>query len=74
MISIRESITDLERIDELNNDASLECYRSALQAMAQYAIEFDDSAAASCREHVAALSGDLPGEADAPLLCAARLP
>jgi hypothetical protein len=61
-ISIRESIIDLE------------CYRSAPQAMAQYAAEFDDSAAASCREHVAALSGDLPGEADAPLLCAARLP
>ena len=41
MISIRASITDLERIDELQN-AALECYRSALQAMAQYAVEFDE--------------------------------
>jgi predicted component of type VI protein secretion system len=56
MISIRESIADLERIDELQN-ALLECYRAALQAMAQYAVEFDDGATASYRKHVAALSG-----------------
>ena len=43
MLSIRESITDLERIDELHN-ASLECYHSALQATAQYAVGFDDGA------------------------------
>jgi GGDEF domain-containing protein len=71
MISIRESITDLERIDELHS-ASLECYRSALQAMAQYAVEFDDRATASYRQHVAALSGDLRAKADAPQLVASR--
>jgi GGDEF domain-containing protein len=71
MISIRESISDLERIDELNS-ASLECYRSALQAMAQYAIEFEDGATGSYRKHMAALSGDLRGKADAPRLFASR--
>jgi GGDEF domain-containing protein len=71
MISIRESIADLERIDELQN-ALLECYRAALQAMAQYAVEFDDGATASYRKHVAALSGDLRGKPDAPRLFASR--
>jgi GGDEF domain-containing protein len=71
MISIRASINDLERIDELQN-ASLECYRSALQAMAQYAVEFDDRATASYRQHVAAMSGDLHGKTDAPQLFASR--
>jgi GGDEF domain-containing protein len=71
MISIRESITDLEKIGELHN-ASLECYHSALQAMAQYAVEFDDTAAASYRQRVAALSGDLRATADAPQLFASR--
>jgi len=71
MISIRESITDLEKIGELHN-ASLECYHSALQAMAQYAVEFDDKAAASYRQHVAALSDGLRAKADAPQLFASR--
>jgi len=71
MISIRESISDLEKIDELHH-AALECYRAALQDLAQYAVEFDESATASHRQRVAALAGQLHGKTHVPQLFASR--
>ena len=71
MVSIRKSISDLERIYELQS-ASLECYRSAIQAVAQYAIEFDAEITASYRNDLAALSRGLRGEVEAPELLSTR--
>ncbi len=69
MISIRESINELERIDKLPS-AAFECYLSALQALAQYAVEFDEDAASAYRRRVAGLCGDLHGRVDADQLFA----
>lgn len=71
MISIRESISDLEKIDELHH-AALECYRAALQDLAQYAVEFDESATASHRQRVTALAGQLQGKSNVPQVIASR--
>ncbi len=63
MVSIRESITELERILELQN-ASLECYRSAIQAIAKFPVEFDADATDCLRRDLASLSTNVRGEAD----------
>jgi GGDEF domain-containing protein len=71
MVSIRESITEFEKIYELQT-ASLECYRSAVQAMANYPVDFDAGATESFKRDLTALSSDLRGQMDARGLLATR--
>lgn len=58
MISIHNSMTELERCTRERNQA-LECYISALQNMAHYAIELDDRITAPHRHYISALAADV---------------
>ena len=57
MISIHESITELERCTRERGEA-LECYISALRNMAHYAIELDDKITPPHREYLSALAAE----------------
>src|SRR5271165_455403 len=58
MVSLRNSLTDLERAHE-SRDLALDCYRTAIQNLAQYVIEFDEQVAAQHRKYVEALAEEL---------------
>ena len=61
MVSIRESLTELERAYELQSTL-LECYSSAIRSMEQYAVEIDDEITPSHRRHLAAIQADLAAQ------------
>ncbi|MGD0498694.1 MAG: diguanylate cyclase [Bryobacteraceae bacterium] len=63
MISIRESVSDLERADRLRRE-TLECYIAAIRSVAHYAIELEEKATEAHRRHLEALAGEV--EADIP--------
>ncbi len=57
MISLRKSVNDLERLDELKkrehlSSAILECYVSAIDSSSHYAVEVDPRLAAEFRRHL----------------------
>jgi GGDEF domain-containing protein len=54
MISIRQSVNDLERLAELQK-STLSCYQLAIRANAEYAVELEASQAAEFRQHLYAL-------------------
>ena len=60
MISIRKSVDDLDRLQELEkreglSKAILECYTMAIDASAHYAVEIDPTLAAEFRAHLSVL-------------------
>jgi GGDEF domain-containing protein len=60
LISIRKSVDDLNRLDELDrreslSSAVLECYALAIHSSAHYAVEVDPSLAVEYRGHLAVL-------------------
>ncbi len=63
MISLRKSVTELERLEELHRK-TLECYSGVLRSTEQNAIELDVSEAAHFRTQLQALRDQL--KADAP--------
>jgi len=54
MISIRQSVNDLERLAELQK-STLSCYQLAIRAAADYAVELDSTQAIEYRQHLLAL-------------------
>lgn len=71
MLSIRESINELERIQELQV-ATLDCYLSAIQAMAKYPVDFDTGVTESFRNDLSSLSSGLRQAAEPSNLLASR--
>jgi GGDEF domain-containing protein len=63
MISLRKSVTELERLEELHR-AAVKCYSEALHSTGQNAIELDTAQAAHFRSQLEALRDQL--RADAP--------
>jgi GGDEF domain-containing protein len=61
MISIRESVAELERIERLRLD-TLECYKGAIQSAAQYAVVLEDSTTATHQKHLEALAAEVAGD------------
>jgi GGDEF domain-containing protein len=58
MISIRESISELEKSEQLRSLAQ-DCYLSAIQNLVQYAIELEEGITTSYRNHLAALAREV---------------
>jgi GGDEF domain-containing protein len=58
MISIQQSISDLEKSDQLRTLA-LECYIAALDNMAHYTVELDDSITVPHRKYLAELAAQV---------------
>jgi GGDEF domain-containing protein len=71
MVSIRESLTELERACELQSTL-LECYSSAIRSMEQYAVEIDDEITPPHRRHLAAIQADLAPQSSLEQLTATR--
>jgi len=60
MVSIRDSITELEKAYEIQNTL-LDCYSTAIRTMAQYAVEIDDEITPAHRQHLCVIAGELTG-------------
>lgn len=60
MISIRSSISEIERSEEIRLLA-LDCYLSAIKNASAYVIEFDDKVTRTHREHMTTLARELEG-------------
>lgn len=58
MISIRHSISDLEKSEHLRS-LVLDCYVSGIKGLAQYAVELDELTTAAYRNHVASLAREV---------------
>jgi GGDEF domain-containing protein/ElaB/YqjD/DUF883 family membrane-anchored ribosome-binding protein len=58
MLSIRNTMTELERL-AAERDTAVDCYRDALQNVADYAVELDEQVTSQHRRHVAALAAGL---------------
>jgi GGDEF domain-containing protein len=60
LISIRKSVNDLDRLDELSKrdeltNTILDCYATAIQSTSHYAVEVDPSLAVEYRQHLQAI-------------------
>jgi GGDEF domain-containing protein len=60
VISIRESIADIEKMHQLRA-AAVDCYLSALRNIAQYAIELEDGLTGPFKKHISSLAGEVAG-------------
>ncbi|MBZ5728431.1 MAG: GGDEF domain-containing protein [Acidobacteriia bacterium] len=58
MISIQNSLTELQRCHQLR-DQALDCYLSAIRNVADYAIELDDGITGPHRQYLTALAGEV---------------
>jgi GGDEF domain-containing protein len=58
LISIRQSVNELDRIAELQKTTAA-CYDLAIRAAAEYAVEFEPASAAQFRKHLFALQASL---------------
>lgn len=58
MISIQQSLSELEKSHQLQTLA-LECYLAALNNMAQYTVELDDTITPQHRKYLAALAAEV---------------
>jgi GGDEF domain-containing protein len=67
MISIKESLAELERYDDLRR-LTLECYVSGIQNVAHYAIELDDAITGPHRANLKALAGEAASGEQSALL------
>src|SRR5262249_18252074 len=63
MVSIRDSLSELDKIHE-RQSALLECYRSALRSISQYAVEIDPETTTAHRQKLAALLNQFPDDVD----------
>src|SRR5947209_1964690 len=70
MISIRSSLSELERSDQLRS-VLLECYLQAIRNAAQYAVELDDEITGPYRKYLTALA-DGVASCDAGALTGSR--
>src|SRR5690242_7921717 len=66
MISIRSAISELEKCDQLRLQ-TLGCYTTAIQNMANYAIELDDELTEPYRKYMKAVADGLAGGTAAAL-------
>src|SRR5690242_1423463 len=71
MVSIRDSLTELEKVYELQNTL-LDSYATAIRTMAQYAVEIDDETTPAHRQHLTTIAADLVAPIDADGLAASR--
>jgi GGDEF domain-containing protein len=71
MVSIRDSMTELEKVHALQ-DVLMECYSSAVRDIEQYAVEIDDQITPAHRQHLAAIILELTARAGADTLIATR--
>jgi GGDEF domain-containing protein len=55
MVSIRDNITELERL-AVERDTAVDCYRDVVQNVANYAVELDDQVTSQHRRHVTAVA------------------
>src|SRR5690348_14884118 len=62
MISLRESISDLERAEQRCRQA-LDCYTFAIKTTAQYAVELDKEITEPHRKYLDALAKEVAGSA-----------
>jgi GGDEF domain-containing protein len=60
MVSIGESITELDKLYELQHSLR-ECYSATIRDMMQYAVEIDAQTTTNFRRNLQAVSGDLNG-------------
>ena len=58
MISIQQNLSDLEKTHQLQTLA-LECYRGAIETMAQYTVDFDGIVAEQHRKYLLALAAEV---------------
>jgi GGDEF domain-containing protein len=61
VISLRESVAELDRFHEFRK-STLECYVTAIQGIARYAVELDESSTATYRHHLENLAVEVSGE------------
>src|SRR5438270_11972556 len=59
MVSIRESMTELEKLHALQ-EVLFECYSSAVRDIEQYVVEIDEQITPAHRRHLTAILVDLP--------------
>ncbi|MCP5117674.1 MAG: diguanylate cyclase [bacterium] len=55
MISLKQSLSDFDRLESLQKTA-IECYRSAVEVAGQYVVETDEESTKAFREHLDALA------------------
>lgn len=55
MISLKQSLSDFDRLESLQKTA-MECYRSAVEVAGQYVVETDEESTKAFREHLDALA------------------
>jgi GGDEF domain-containing protein len=67
VISIGQSVADLERSDRLRQ-TTLDCYVAAIQGTARYAIDLEEATTGPHRQHLEALGADLIGTDAASLM------
>ena len=65
MISIRDSVNDLERCHEVR-DLALDCYRSAIKNIAHYAIPLEEEITTTHKEYLAAVVTSLDTPTPSP--------
>ena len=58
MLSIRDNITELERV-ATERDAAIDCFRDTVHNIADYAVELDDQVTPQHRRHVTAVADGL---------------
>ncbi len=64
MISLRKTVTELDRLEELHR-AAVHCYSEALRSSSQHVVELEASEAAQFRSQLQALRDQLQADADA---------
>lgn len=66
MISLKQSLSEFDRLESLQK-ASMDCYRSAVEAAGQHVVETDENLTKAYREHLEALAQQVKaaGSADA---------
>jgi GGDEF domain-containing protein len=60
LISLRESVAELDRFHEVRK-ATLECYLTAIQGIARYAVELDEQSTGTYRLHLENLASEVGG-------------
>ena len=71
MVSIRESLSELEKVYELQQTL-LDTYVMAIRTVAQYAVEIDDEITPAHRQHLTSIAAELTAPADAGRLADSR--
>jgi GGDEF domain-containing protein len=67
LISLRKTVTELDRLEELHR-AAVTCYSEALRSSGRHVVELEATEAAHFRSQLEALRNQLQADADAPQL------